>query len=199
LARPLRVADMKRVAVYAGSFDPFTLGHLDVVQKVRSLFDELHLVIADNPKKTPLFTVAERRQQILETLKLESLDRFCRIGAAEGLVVDFCSEIGAQYLVRGLRAVSDFDGEFSLAVMNRRISASLTTIHIMADEKYFFLSSSLVKEVAGFGRSVEDYVSKPVAEAMIKKMKPKVTPNSKPELKAKLKSKLNVKRKAKRK
>lgn len=162
---------MKRIAVYAGSFDPFTLGHLDVVHKVRSLFDELQLVIADNPKKKPLFSVKERREQIQETLKQEKLAKFCKVGATQSLVVDFCEEIGAQYLVRGLRAVSDFDGEFSLAVMNRRINQSLTTIHIMADEKYFFLSSSLVKEVASFGRSVEDYVSQPIANAVAKKMK----------------------------
>jgi pantetheine-phosphate adenylyltransferase len=166
---------MKRIAVYAGSFDPFTLGHLDVVYKVKSLFDELHLVIADNPKKKPLFTASERQSMIEETLRSESLAKFCRVHATDRLVVDFCDEIGASYLVRGLRAVSDFEGEFSLAVMNRRINASLSTIHVMADEKYFFLSSSLVKEVAGFGRSVDDFVSKPIAKALAKKMSVKTS------------------------
>jgi len=162
---------MKRIAVYAGSFDPFTLGHLDVVHKVRGLFDELYLLIADNPKKKPLFTVDERRRLIQETLNGSGLESFVRVESTQSLVVDFCEKIEATHLVRGLRAVSDFDGEFSLTLMNRRLSPKLMTIHIMADEKYFFLSSSLVKEIAAFGRSVDDYVSAPVARAIAQKFK----------------------------
>jgi pantetheine-phosphate adenylyltransferase len=164
---------MKRVAVYAGSFDPFTFGHLDVVQKVRSLFDELILLVADNPKKQPLFAAAERVSLIQESLKIEGLSDFCRTEATTSLVVDFCEKNHVKYLVRGLRAVSDFEGEFSLAVMNRRLSSALTTIHIMADEKYFFLSSSLVKEVASFGRPLEELLPRPVVRALAQKLKSK--------------------------
>jgi pantetheine-phosphate adenylyltransferase len=157
---------MKKIAVYAGSFDPFTLGHLDVLSKVRGLFDEVHVVVADNRKKQSLFSSGERKNLIRATLEAAGILNSCRVEATETLVADYCQTVKASHIVRGLRAVSDFDGEFSLAVMNRRLNTELTTIHIMADEKYFFLSSSLVKELAGFGRSVDDYVSPAVAAAL---------------------------------
>ncbi len=156
----------KKIAVYAGSFDPITLGHLDVAEKVRSLFDEIHIVVADNRQKKTLFTANERVKFIQDSLEHRGMTKTFHVASTEGLVVDYCRLNHASHLIRGLRAVSDFESEFSLAVMNRRLESGVTTVHVMADEKYFFLSSSLVKEVAGFGRSVDDFVTPTVAAAL---------------------------------
>jgi len=161
---------MKRLAVYAGSFDPLTLGHLDIARRVSALFEELHLVVAVNPKKAALFSTDEKLAMLEASVK--DLRPQCKIviRAHEGLIVNYCKNIGSQVLIRGLRALSDFESEFQMATMNRHLNGAIETLHIMTDEKYFFLSSSLVKELAQWDVDLNELVPAPVAVALKAKM-----------------------------
>ena len=161
---------MERVAVYAGSFDPPTNGHLDIVRRVQPLFDKIHLVVADNPRKLVLFTAAERAELLREALKGSVPAESLFVTVHEGLVVDYCKKIGARVLIRGLRAVRDFEVELQMASMNRRLDPTIETLHVMTDEKYFFVSSSLIKEIAHYGASLlKDLVPANVASALAKR------------------------------
>lgn len=160
---------MNRIAVYAGSFDPPTNGHLDVVRRVQPLFDKIYMLVADNSRKKTLFTADERVELLVgalaERIPLGSFE----VRPWTGLVVDFCKEIGAKVLIRGLRAVSDFENEFQMATMNRRLDPTVETLHVMTDEQYFFLSSSLVKELARHKTNLNNLVPQNVMEALKKK------------------------------
>lgn len=134
-----------RIAVYPGSFDPLHNGHLDIIQRCRPLFDELVVAVLRNTaKKDPLFSVDERVALIDEVVK--DLDH-CRVESFEGLLVHFMSQSGARTIVRGLRAVSDFEAEFQMALMNRRLDPRVETVFLTPKEEYSYLSSRLVKEV----------------------------------------------------
>lgn len=139
-------SDMK-TAVYPGSFDPITNGHLDVISRARNIFDKVIIAVANNPVKTPLFTAQERVTLIKENTKnslgLEVID-------FDGLIVDLAKKLDAVALIRGLRAISDFEHEFQMAQMNRRLDEKIETIFLMPNERYFFTSSSLVKQVFKF-------------------------------------------------
>lgn len=165
---------MKRVAVYAGSFDPPTLGHLDIVRRAAPLFDTLYVLVAYNTSKNQLFTVEERVQLLQKSC--EELKLRVKVASYQGLVVNFCSQVNAKILIRGIRAVSDFEKEFQISTMNRHLDDSIESLHIMTDEKYFYLSSSLVKEVAMMGTDLSKLVPSAVAEALAKKIK-KTTPS----------------------
>uniref|UniRef100_A0A7C4AJD4 Phosphopantetheine adenylyltransferase n=1 Tax=Thermodesulfovibrio aggregans TaxID=86166 RepID=A0A7C4AJD4_9BACT len=155
-----------RVGVYPGTFDPITNGHLDVIKRALKIFDELIIAVAvSSYRKKLLFTVEERVDFIRETTKgLKNL----KIEVFDGLLADFIKQKKATAIIRGLRAVSDFEFEFQLAHANRRIFKEAETVFLMPSEEYSFLSSSLVKEIAYFGGSVKNLVP-PFVEAALKK------------------------------
>jgi pantetheine-phosphate adenylyltransferase len=164
---------MKRIAVYPGSFDPITNGHVDICQRALEMFDRVVVAIAENVRKAPLFSIEERKKQILAAIGPRYNDRV-EVDAFEGLLVDYVKKRGARVVVRGLRALADFEYEFQLAHMNRRLGAgSIETIFLMTSEKDFYVSSSLVKEVAQFGGDVTGLVPDGVRAALEKKYRRK--------------------------
>jgi len=144
-----------RVAVYAGSFDPIHNGHLDIVQRCRKVFDQTVVAVLSNQEKEPTFSVEERVEMIAE--ELASFPD-CRVESFSGLLVDFMSTVNARAIVRGLRAVSDFEYEFQMALMNRRLNPEVETVFMMPREDYIYLSSRLVKEVFFFGGDLDGLV-----------------------------------------
>jgi pantetheine-phosphate adenylyltransferase len=157
-----------RTAIYPGSFDPLTNGHVDVVERAARLFDAVVVAVARNSAKTPLFTVEERVTQLTEAL------RHCpnvRVTSFEGLLVGFAEETGATALIRGLRAVSDFEYEFQMALMNRRLAPEIETVFLMTDADKSFVSSSMVKEVARLGGDIRGLVPDAVEQALVARLR----------------------------
>ena len=158
-----------RIAIYPGSFDPLTNGHLDVVQRAAKLFDRVVVAVAANESKHPLFTPEERKAMVeqavahLPNVMTEVFD---------GLLVEYAARHKARAIVRGLRAVSDFEFEFQLALMNRKLDENFETIFMMPKDTYTFLSSRIVKEIARLGGDVSPFVSEPVQTALRKKLRP---------------------------
>jgi pantetheine-phosphate adenylyltransferase len=152
-----------RIAVYPGSFDPITNGHVDILQRSLGMFDRVIVAIANNVRKAPLFTVEERKRHILDAL---AGDARVEVDAFEGLLIEYVQKRGARTVVRGLRALADFEYEFQLAHMNRRLGQNIDTIFLMTSEKDFYVSSSLVKEVAQFGGDVTGLVPPGVQAAL---------------------------------
>jgi pantetheine-phosphate adenylyltransferase len=156
-----------RTAIYPGSFDPLTNGHLDVIERAVKLFDQVIVAIANNDTKNPLFTLAERRDLVnrsVSLLKNVETDTF------DGLLVEYVERRSGQAILRGLRAVSDFEFEFQLALMNRKLNERVETIFMMPKDTYTFLSSRIVKEIARLGGDVSAFVPSPVREALTKKL-----------------------------
>jgi pantetheine-phosphate adenylyltransferase len=160
----------ERVAIYPGSFDPVTLGHLNILQRARRAVDHLVVAVVRNPGKNPMFT-AQRRMEMLRASIGECDD--VSIESFDGLLVDFVRQREAQFIVRGLRAVSDFDYEFQMAVQNRRLAHEVDTLFMMTDEKYFYVSSRMVKEIALLGGSVSHMVTDLVLEALAEEVGPR--------------------------
>jgi pantetheine-phosphate adenylyltransferase len=154
---------MKRKAIYPGSFDPITNGHLDLLERASGLFDELVVAVAKDNAKTSLFTVDERVALIQEAT--QGLERI-RVVPFEGLLVDFAAKEKAVALVRGLRAVSDFEFEFQLALMNRKLSPQLETLFLMPREDLTYISSRIVKEIARLGGQIEGFAPANVVAAL---------------------------------
>ena len=144
-----------RTAIYPGSFDPLTLGHLNLIERGLSQFDRLIVAIVSNPNKTPLFSVEERKQMIHESTKN---DPRIEVDSFEGLLVDFVASTKTKTVLRGLRAVQDFEYEFEMAMMNRRLMPSLEIVYMMTDDAFFYISSSMVREVAKLGGDVKGFV-----------------------------------------
>jgi len=157
-----------RRAIYPGSFDPVTNGHLDVIERARKLFDEVIVAVAHNDQKQPLFTLQERLD--LLSAITAGLDRV-QIAPLDGLLVDFAVKQKATAVVRGLRAVSDFEFEFQMALMNRKLEASVETIFLMPKEEYTYLSSRIVKEIARLGGDIRKFVPPIVVDAFARKTK----------------------------
>ena len=157
----------KRRAIYPGSFDPLTYGHLDLIKRARSIFDEIIVGVAVNTEKQPLFTLEER----LDFMKraVHSLQGV-RVEALNGLTVDYAVRRKARTIIRGLRATSDFDYEFQMALTNRKLSQRVETVFLMPSENHFFLSSRLIKEIAAFKGDVSDYVPNFVAKKLREKL-----------------------------
>ena len=157
-----------RAVIYPGSFDPFTNGHLDVVQRAAKLFDRVIVAVAQNTDKQTRFTQAERKRQIATVL-----DDLPNVEVTEfkGLLVEFAKAQKAQAIIRGLRAVSDFEFEFQLALMNRKLEEEIETIFMMPREAYTFLSSKLVKEIAQLGGDVSAFVPANVEQSLQGKLK----------------------------
>ncbi len=151
---------MAKRAVYPGMFDPVHNGHVDVIQRSLQIFDELIVAVVANPSKQPLFTMKERLEMIDEATS--DLSNF-RIVAFDGLLIDLVARERADCIVRGIRAVSDFEYEFQMALMNRKLRSTVETVFLMPHEKYTYISSRLIKEVASFGTSVAGMVP-PIAE-----------------------------------
>ncbi len=159
----------KRKAIYPGSFDPVTFGHLDLIERALDLFDELIVVVASNPSKKTLFSTEERVEFLKAALKNRPQ---VRVKNWEGLTVELAVKEKAFALIRGIRATSDFDYEFQMALTNRKLAPKIDTVFLMPSESHFYLSSRLIKEIAQLGGAVTRYVPAPVA-ARIKKMFPK--------------------------
>jgi len=159
---------MKRTAIYPGSFDPLTNGHLDVIQRAAKLFDRVIVAVAENESKQPLFTLAERVALVKQAVtKLPNV----RTDSFSSLLVEYVAAQKAQAIVRGLRAVSDFEFEFQLALMNRKLDENIETIFMMPKDTYTFLSSRIVKEIARLGGDVRSFVPPNVQLALKKKLK----------------------------
>jgi len=157
-----------RLAVYPGTFDPVTNGHLELVKRGLRIFDELIIAVASNPKKGPLFTLQERISMFEASVKEY---RGVRVEAFSGLLVDYVKERGGIAIIRGLRAVSDFEYELQMALMNRRIAGDLETVFMMPSEEYSYLTSTIVKEVSSFGGSVSGLVPSVVEKALAAKFR----------------------------
>ncbi|MBQ6554016.1 MAG: pantetheine-phosphate adenylyltransferase [Firmicutes bacterium] len=151
------------IAVYPGSFDPTTNGHLDVIERAARIVDKLIVGVLTNPKKSGLFTVEERVAQLKETTKhLKNVE----VRSFSGLLVDFARSVDARIVIRGLRAVTDFEYEFQMALTNRSLAGEIETLFIPTSAHYMYVSSSMVKEVASFGKSVEGMVPEYVQKQM---------------------------------
>lgn len=157
-----------KIAIYPGSFDPITNGHLDVLKRAASLFDLVYIAVARNLLKTPMFNADERLEMIrLCTTEFKNV----RIDSFDGLVVDYAHKVGAEVIIRGLRAVSDFDYEFQMALMNRHVDDKIDTVFLTPHEDYIYLSSSVVRELIKFGGDVSTFVPANVQAALLNKIK----------------------------
>ncbi|MGH9382643.1 MAG: pantetheine-phosphate adenylyltransferase [Thermoanaerobaculia bacterium] len=175
----------RRVAVYPGSFDPIHNGHLDIVERCRTLFDELVVAVLHNEEKRALFSVEDRVAMLREQLAAERLREApgstaarsaaarqaenCRVESFSGLLVDFMDRVDGRIIVRGLRAISDFEYEFQMALMNRRLNPRVETVFLMPGEDYTYLSSRLVKEVFFLGGDLSGLVPEPVLRRLAEK------------------------------
>ena len=158
---------MASVAIYPGTFDPVTFGHLDVMKRATQIFDKVIVGVADNPQKKPLFTSQERVRMLKETAKgIRGLE----IEVFNGLVIDFARQKKVNVLIRGLRMFSDFEYEFQMALTNRRLDGNIETVFLMPSEGYSFLSSTLLKEAASLGADISSFVPDVVSEKLKAKL-----------------------------
>ena len=158
---------MKTRAVYPGTFDPVTYGHIDLIQRARKIFDEVIVAVAHNPGKDPLFTVEERvalLRRATRAIRGVTVDHF------DSLVVDYVHRQGARVMIRGLRMLSDFEYEFQMALTNRKLSGHVETIFMMPSESYAYISARLIKEAAGLGANLSAFVPPFVAQALRRKL-----------------------------
>ena len=157
---------MKRVALYAGSFDPFTNGHLDIVKRALKIFDELIILIAVSPSKKNFFSKEERKELLGKEFKHDSR---IRIDIWDGLLVDYARIHNVQGIVRGLRPTGDFEFEFQMASMNRKLNAQAETVFLMTGENLYYISSSLVKEIYHHGGNIKEFVPEIIYEELEKR------------------------------
>ena len=157
---------MPRLAIYPGSFDPLTNGHLSLIQRGLKIFDGLVVAVANNPDKRPVFTPAERMQLIRDAV---GKDARVEVDSFDGLLVEYAKKRGVHTVLRGLRAVSDFEYEFQLANMNRKLDPDFDSVFVMTGEDYFYVSAKLVREVSRFGGDVSGLVPRNVLAALARK------------------------------
>ncbi|MGQ9695048.1 MAG: pantetheine-phosphate adenylyltransferase [Thermodesulfobacteriota bacterium] len=156
----------EKIAVYPGSFDPITNGHVNLVERALAIFDKVIVAVAHNPNKIPLFSVEERVEMIQIALKN---DPRVKVAAFQGLLVNFVEEQGARVIIRGLRALSDFEYEFQMTLMNRKLNRKVDTIFLMTGFKWFYTSSKIIKEAASLGGSVRGLVPEIVHQKLKEK------------------------------
>ena len=155
----------KRTAIYPGTFDPITYGHVDIIERALEIFVRVIVSLCRNPEKNPLFSVEERLEMIREVVEnIAGVD----VDTFEGLAVRHAQELGAEALIRGLRAVTDFEYEFQMALVNRRLAPDIITVFLMPNEKYTYLNSTIVREVASLGGEVGRFVPPPVEKRLAK-------------------------------
>ena len=159
-----------KIAVYPGSFDPVTLGHMNIIERAAAIFDKLYVCVMVNSEKTPLFNRNER---------VELIRRCCthlpnvEVETSDGLLVDYADSRGACAIIKGLRAVSDFDWEFQMALANKKIKPSIETMFLASSEKHTYLSSTVVKELGRYGASLEDFVPAEIIDDIVAKLESK--------------------------
>lgn len=158
------------VAVYPGSFDPVTNGHLDVIERAAGVFERIVVGVLENPKKQPLFPAEERIELLRTALAGATTAGSIEVAAFDGLTVDFCRSVGARFIVRGLRAISDFETEMLLAHNNRRLAPDVDTIFFMTSIEHSYVASSLVKEIATFGGDVGAMVPAVARDALLRRV-----------------------------
>ena len=160
--------ERERIAIYPGSFDPITLGHIDIIKRAILLFDQLIVAAAVNIHKDPFFNVVERMEMIRESVRTfpqVAVDSF------DGLLVDYARRKNASAVIRGLRAVSDFEYEFQMSLVNRKMDEGLVTVFLMTHDKYSYLNSSIVKELARFDADISSFVPLFVKEKIVEKLR----------------------------
>ncbi len=167
---------MKKIAIYPGTFDPITYGHLDVLKRASKLFDEVIVGVAESTSKKTLFSIKERISIVKECA---SKNKNVRVEKFSGLLVNFAKKKNASVIVRGLRAISDFEYEFQMALTNRKLSEGISTVFLMPNEKFIYLTSTLVREIALFNGKVKDFVPPNVEKALRRKYKTKPESSSK--------------------
>jgi len=156
----------EKIAIYPGTFDPITLGHLDIAQRASSLFDKVIITLAINSSKTPLFSKEERLDFMRDAVKdIPNV----MVDSFEGMLIKFAEKMDASAVIRGLRAMSDFEFEFQLALMNRKQNQEIKTVFLMPHEKYTYLNSTIIREVARFGGDVSSFITPYVAEKLMNK------------------------------
>lgn len=155
-----------RKVIYPGTFDPVTYGHIDIVRRAVDLFDQVVVTVAVNPTKQPLFTTEERVEMLKESLK--DFDRII-IDSFDGLTVEHAKQVGAIGIIRGLRQISDFEFEFQMALMNRKLAGDITTIFLMPHERYTYLNSTVIRNLASLQADVSNFVPPNVHESLKKK------------------------------
>ena len=160
---------MKR-AIYPGTFDPITYGHIDILERALKLFDQIIVIVAINPSKKPFFSIQERIELIRKVIKERSIEKQVKVTQFEGLLVRFAQEKNACAIIRGLRAVSDFEYELQMALMNRRLADEIATVFMMPHENYTYLNSTIVKEVARLGGDISNFVPEIVKKALQQKL-----------------------------
>jgi pantetheine-phosphate adenylyltransferase len=157
----------EKIAIYPGTFDPITRGHIDVIQRASKIFDKVHVVIGVNRKKKTMFDENERKAMAIEVLKhVPNIE----IHRHDGLTIDYAQKIGAVAMIRGIRAVSDLDYEFQLAQINRKLDEEIATVFLAPRAEYTFLNSTLVRELAHFGKDTSFYVTEYVADKIREKV-----------------------------
>ena len=162
--RNRRMPGQEMIAVYPGTFDPITLGHLDIIKRATRIADRLIIAVARNAGKSPLFSTDERVQMVQDELEsLQTNGAQLEVRSFDNLLMHFCEDVGAKLIVRGLRAVSDFEYEFQMAGMNTRLNAQIETVFLMASERQQFISSRFVKEIGRLGGDISSFVSPRVA------------------------------------
>jgi len=162
---------MDKVVVYPGSFDPITNGHLDLLERALKIFDRVVIAVASNPAKKPVFTLEERVDLIRQSLSTHPLRDRTEVDTFDGLLVDYVEKVGAKAIIRGLRAVSDFEYEFQMALMNRKLSNEIETLYLMTGMRWIYISSRIIKEVVVSGGSVDGLVPEPVQKKLIERLR----------------------------
>lgn len=161
-----------RRAIYPGSFDPVTYGHLDIIERGSRIFDEIVVAVLNNPDKNPMFSVEERRQMLADVLpRVNSGDCKLIVEDFSGLLVEYAKKLEVQTIVRGIRAVADYEYELQMALMNRRLEPHIQTVFLMAADKYSYVSSRLIKQVFRLGGDIDGLVPESVRERMQMKLK----------------------------
>ena len=161
---------MDKIAVYPGSFDPITNGHLDLLDQGLTIFDRIIIAIADNPAQKPLFTIEERLEMIKLSVKDHPQRHRLDVDAFQGLLVDYVRKVKSNAILRGLRAVSDFEYEFQMALMNRKLNREIETLYFMTGMHWIYISSGIVKEVVASGGRVTGLVPEPVERSLVERL-----------------------------
>jgi len=158
-----------KTGVYAGSFDPVTLGHLDIIKRAEKLFDEVVLLVAENKRKKNWFSLKERKEMLEELFKGK---KNIKVEVLEGLLAEYMKEKKHKFVIRGLRAISDFEYEFQHSTINKELNSSIETVFLMTEPKYFYINSSLIKEIVSLNGNVKDFVPEIVEKKLKEKIKP---------------------------